>query len=191
MEINALGQACPLPVIQTKKALEASKENVDVLVDNETAVKNLEKLAQSKGCQFSFTEEAKDCYRVHLERGGEVEQKEVAPSISGKTVVVISSNAMGNGDDELGKNLIKGFLFSLTQMDTLPDTMIFYNGGAFLTAQDPDTIKDLKALSAAGVEIITCGACLQHYGLTAQVGEVSNMYVIAEKQMQAGRIIRP
>ena len=105
--------------------------------------------------------------------------------------MVISSNAMGNGDDELGKKLIKGFIFSLTQMDTLPDTMIFYNGGAFLTAQDPDTIKDLKALSAAGVEIITCGACLQHYGLTAQVGEVSNMYVIAEKQMQAGRIIRP
>ena len=110
-----------------------------------------------------------------------------------KTVVVISADHMGEGDDELGRILLKGFLFALTQQETLPDTLLFYNGGAFVTCEGSASLEDLQKLQAQGVEILTCGTCLNHYGLTEQlrVGEVTNMYVIVEKQMQATQVLRP
>ena len=100
---------------------------------------------------------------------------------------------MGEGDDELGRILLKGFLFALTQQEKLPTTILFYNGGARVTCEGSPSIEDLKNLASLGVEIMTCGTCLNHYGLTdqLQVGEVTNMYVIAEKQMQADLVIRP
>ena len=78
--------------------------------------------------------------------------------------------------------LIKGFLFAVTQLEKLPKTMLFYNGGATLTAEGSDSLEDLKSLEAQGVEILTCGTCLNYYGLTEklQVGSVTNMYTIVE-----------
>ena len=115
------------------------------------------------------------------------------PNAKRSTVVVISSDAMGSGDDTLGKVLMKGFIFALSQQDELPSTILFYNGGARLTCADAPTLEDLRSLEAMGVEILTCGTCLNHYGLTDQlkVGGVTNMYVIVEKQMQADKVIRP
>ena len=109
------------------------------------------------------------------------------------TVVVISADHMGEGDEELGKVLIKGFIYALTEQDVLPQTILFYNGGAKLTCEESPTLEDLKSLEAQGVEILTCGTCLNHYGLTdkLQVGSVTNMYVIAEKMTQAGNIVKP
>ena len=96
---------------------------------------------------------------------------------------MISADHMGEGDEELGKVLIKGFIYALTEQDVLPQTILFYNGGAKLTCEESPTLEDLKSLEAQGVEILTCGTCLNHYGLTdkLQVGSVTNMYVIAEK----------
>lgn len=92
------------------------------------------------------------------------------------TVVVISSDRMGTGNDELGKVLIKGFIFAVTQLDKLPKTMLFYNGGATLTTEGSDSLEDLKSLEAQGVEIMTCGTCLDYYGLKDKlaVGSVTN-----------------
>ena len=88
---------------------------------------------------------------------------------------------------------MKGFIYAISQQDTLPATMLFYNGGAKLTCEDAPTLEDLKSLEAQGVEILTCGTCLNHYGLTEklQVGTVTNMYVIAEKMTQASLIVKP
>lgn len=88
---------------------------------------------------------------------------------------------------------MKGFIFALTQQDELPSTILFYNGGAKLTCEDAPTLEDLKSLEACGVEILTCGTCLNHYGLTEklQVGSVTNMYAIAEKMTQASLIVKP
>ena len=99
----------------------------------------------------------------------------------------------GSGNDELGKVLIKGFIFAVTQLDTLPKTMLFYNGGATLTTEDSDSLEDLKSLEAQGVEIMTCGTCLDYYGLKDKlaVGTVTNMYSIVETMAKAGRIVRP
>ena len=100
---------------------------------------------------------------------------------------------MGIGNDELGKVLIKGFIFAVTQLDTLPKTMLFYNGGATLTAEGSDSLEDLRSLEAQGVEIMTCGTCLDYYGLKEKlaVGSVTNMYSIVETMANAGKIIRP
>lgn len=100
---------------------------------------------------------------------------------------------MGAGDDNLGATLMKGFIFALTQLDTLPSTILFYNGGVHLTCEGSPALDDLKALADAGVEILSCGTCLNNYNLTEKlaVGDVTNMYVIAEKQMNASLVIRP
>ena len=108
-------------------------------------------------------------------------------------VVVLSSNQMGQGDEALGKLLMKGFVFALTQQDMLPETILLYNSGAFLSCEDSDNLEDLKTLEAQGVEIMTCGTCLNFYGLTEKlaVGSVTNMYVIVEKLTQAGNVVKP
>ena len=100
---------------------------------------------------------------------------------------------MGEGNDELGAVLIKGFIYAISQQDTLPSTILFYNGGAKLTCEGSASLEDLKTLEAAGVEILTCGTCLNFYGITDKlaVGDVTNMYVIAEKMTKAGLIIKP
>ena len=100
---------------------------------------------------------------------------------------------MGSGNDELGKVLIKGFIFAVTQLDELPEQMLFYNGGAVLTCEGADTLEDLKNLEAQGVEILTCGTCLDYYGLKEklQVGSVTNMYAIVEAMNRADKIICP
>ena len=100
---------------------------------------------------------------------------------------------MGGPNEQLGAILLKGFIYALTQQDELPDQILFYNGGAFLTCEGSESLEDLKSLEAQGVEIRTCGTCLNFYGLTEklQVGEVTNMYDIAERMSKADRIIKP
>ena len=100
---------------------------------------------------------------------------------------------MGTGAEELGKTLLKAFVFSLTQQDKLPKTILFYNGGASLTCEGSPMLEDLKALEAEGVEILTCGTCLKHYGLMEKlmVGKVTDMYTIAERMTGADKVIRP
>lgn len=96
-------------------------------------------------------------------------------------------------NEQLGATLLKGFIYALTQQDKLPDQILFYNGGAFLTCEGSESLEDLKSLEAQGVEIRTCGTCLNFYGLTEklQVGDVTNMYDIAERMSKADRIIKP
>ena len=115
------------------------------------------------------------------------------PAAADNTVVAVSADHMGEGQGELGKNLLKAFLYALSQQESLPKAILFYNGGASLTCQGSLSLEDLQSMAERGVEILTCGTCLNYYGLSdkLQVGEVTNMYVIAEKQMQADLILRP
>lgn len=108
-------------------------------------------------------------------------------------VVVLASDQMGQGDEVLGKLLMKGFVYALTQQDQLPETVLLFNGGARLSCKDSDSLNDLKELEAQGTEILTCGTCLNHYGLSEQlaVGSVTNMYEIVERMTQARKLVRP
>ena len=115
------------------------------------------------------------------------------PDSRGDFLVAVDTDVMGRGSDELGRTLMKGFLFAVSQLPRLPKTMLFYNGGARLTTEGSASLEDLKNMEAQGVEILTCGTCLNHYGLTEQlaVGSVTNMYTIVEKLAGAGKVIKP
>ena len=194
--IDAMGDKCPVPVVKAKKALGTMDTGtVEVHVDNETSVTNLKSLAKSLGCEVSDETIAQGAeYHVFITKTeASASAEEVASSTEKKRVVVISSQVMGSGDDTLGTSLMKAFIFSLTQQDALPDTVLFYNGGAHLTCEGSPCLEDLEALEKADVEILTCGTCLKHYGLDDKlaIGEVTNMYVIAEKQLKADVVVRP
>ncbi|MCI8503087.1 MAG: sulfurtransferase-like selenium metabolism protein YedF [Dorea sp.] len=197
--VNAMGDNCPIPVIKTKKAMQAltGPETIEVLVDNEIAVQNVTKMATASGGQVSSQKITDGEFKITVQMEGalsaEEEEAGCMPDARDNTVVVVSSDRMGEGNDELGKVLIKGFIFAVTQLDTLPKTMLFYNGGATLTAEGSDSLEDLKSLEAQGVEIMTCGTCLDYYGLKEklQVGTVTNMYSIVETMAKAGRIVKP
>ncbi len=201
IQVNAIGDACPLPVIKTMNALKelGGAGTVEVLVDNEVAVQNLTRLAENKGCTIRTEMVSEKEYRVTLTASGAVEQTGneasfcTVPAAQKKIVVVIAADHMGEGNDELGKILLKGYLFALTQQETLPSTILFYNGGASVTCEGSASLDDLRELAKLGVEILTCGTCLNYYGLTdkLRVGEITNMYVIAEKQLQADLVLRP
>lgn len=205
IQVNALGDACPIPVVKTKNAIKelGGSGVVETLVDNEIAVQNLTKMANQKGYKVSSKKLSDRQYQVTMEIGEnaadkqtaptEAEQEACIPDARENTVVVIASATMGEGDPELGRLLMKGYIYALTQLDTLPKTLLFYNGGAALTCEGSASLEDLKSLEAQGVQILTCGTCLNHYGLTdsLKVGEVTNMYVIAETMAGAAKIIKP
>ena len=197
--VNAMGDNCPIPVIKTKKAMAAltGPETIEVLVDNEIAVQNVTKMASSSGGKVTSEKLGDAEYKVTIEMEGapaaDGAEAVCAPDARDNTVVVVSSDRMGSGNDELGKVLIKGFIFAVTQLEKLPKTMLFYNGGATLTTEGSDSLEDLKSLEAQGVEIKTCGTCLNYYGLTdkLQVGEVTNMYDIVETLAKAAKVVKP
>ncbi|CVK18133.1 sulfurtransferase-like selenium metabolism protein YedF [Sporomusa sphaeroides] len=194
-QINAIGDACPLPVIKTKKGLDAIESGqLVVLVDNEIAVQNIRRLAEATGCQFDVVQQ-EGIFHISLIKTAAQPDSSAARSaaVAGKTVVVLSADTMGNGDDELGRILMKGFIFALTQLDTLPDTILLYNTGAKLAVHSSSSLEDLLALEKAGAAVLTCGTCLNHLGIAKQlgVGEVTNMYRIVEEMREAGRILRP
>lgn len=201
--VDARGKQCPIPVVETKKVLAqmTEQDEVETLVDNEIAVQNLEKMARQKQLPFRYETLDGHTFRAVITGGcfeGEEQETECIPcqissAGSKETVVVLSSDKMGEGDETLGKALMKGFLYALTSQEELPSAVIMYNGGAKLSVEGSDSLEDLKLLESQGVEILTCGTCLNHYGLTEKlaVGNVTNMYVICEKMMQAGKVVKP
>lgn len=204
IQVNALGDACPIPVVKTKNAIRELGQNggtVETLVDNEIAVQNLTKMAHQKGYGVKSEKLGQDGFKVTMtvgegaSQGGGEEPAFCMPlSAQRKRVVVaVTAGVMGGGDDALGRTLLKGFLYALGQQDQLPAAILFYNGGAAVTCQGSPSLEDLKSLEAQGVEILTCGTCLDFYGLKDKlaVGGVTNMYAIAETLTGADLVVKP
>lgn len=199
IEVDARGMACPIPVVRTRQAIArlGGAGEVETLVDNEIAVQNLKKLADQKGYGVESEQQNDGSFKVRMKiRDTDADPNEkILPSAApvGKTVVAVGADHMGEGDNELGRALLKGFLFALTMQDKQPDTILFFNGGAKLTCEGSDSLEDLRKLREQGVEILTCGTCLDFYHLTETlaVGEVTNMYDIVEKQMTAALVVKP
>lgn len=202
--LNLLGKACPIPVLETRKALAQMNAGdiCETLVDNETAVQNLSKMATQKNLTFTSEQLEEHRFSVRIVADGVAfhsTEEEETPDVcipctpQGKTVVVLSSETMGEGDPVLGQKLMQGFVYALTEQDRLPDTILLYNGGAKLSVEGAATLSDLKLMEEEGVEILTCGTCLNHYGLTEKlgVGSITNMYVICQKMSEASFIIKP
>ncbi len=194
--LDCMGLGCPLPVVNTKKEFETftEKGTLTVKVDNDTAVKNLTRLASNSGYDVASKQISDAEYEVKIVVDPAKNCDCDAAGNSKKvTTVVISSSEMGTGDEELGKSLMKMFIFSLTNVDSIPTNIIFYNSGVKLNVEGSDSVEDLKNLEKAGVRIQTCGTCLKHYGLSDKlmVGVVSNMYDIAETLTSSDCVIRP
>lgn len=194
--VDARGMACPIPVVKANQALAEMAEGVlEVHVDNAVAVENLKRMAVQKGLPVKAEEKVPDHYVVTIPVTGKVDT--AMPAISCGTgvdfVVAVDTDVMGRGSDELGKTLLKGFLFAVSRLSTLPKTVLFYNGGAKLTVEGSDSLEDLQAMAENGVEILTCGTCLNYYGLTDQlaVGSVTDMYTIVERLSAAGKVVKP
>lgn len=188
--VDARGLACPQPVILTKKALSDSSV-IEVLVDDTTAFQNVKRLAASLGCTVEETQEG-SVFRLRITRGGTCALAGGVISREGPVVLVMSSENMGRGDDVLGTVLVKSFLHTLTEIPERPDAVIFLNSGVKLAVEGSEVLDDVRSLADAGVRILSCGTCLNYFGLKEKLGagEVSNMYDIAQAMLTAGRLVQ-
>lgn len=204
IKVNAIGDACPIPVVKTKNAIRelGGSGVVEVSVDNEIAVQNLLKMAKQKEYEAGFEKKSNTEYIVTINvNGGAASDTKPVTKATVKsdeiklkeTIVVIDSDKMGDGDEEFSKTLLKGFIYALSSQDIPPAKILFYNTGVRLTTEGSASIEDLKVLEKAGAKIYSCGACLNNYGLTEKlsVGEVTNMYDIVSYLMEADLVIRP
>ena len=200
IELDYSQHKCPYPVVETRKQMLANPEQVlDVLVGDQAGRDNVSRLAAKMGYRAA-TETAAEGYRLRLtpsgEQGAQAENRAeaaTAPASSGKTVIYCGSDRMGNGDDEFGRLLLKNFVTTLLEMDPLPDTILFVNSGINLTTKGSDTLEALEKLVQRGVDIASCGLCLDFYNKKEElcVGRTTNMYEMAELQCQATRVVAP
>ena len=199
--VNALGDQCPIPVVKTMKAVAAMTEpgTLEIHVDSEIPVQNLIRFAADRGLSVASEKMDEKHYVVKMivtdptaTASKNEETVSCIPDQRGDLVIAVGSNCMGSGDDALGATLMKGYLYAVSQQEQLPKTILFYNGGAKLTVEGAVSVEDLKNMEAQGVEILTCGTCLNFYGLTDKlaVGTVTNMYTIVEKLTSASKVIR-
>lgn len=199
--VNAVGKQCPVPVVEATRALRAMGEAgvLEVRVDNAVAVENLKRMAGGNRLPVTVTDCGDGTFSVKMEvsepvgeRTVEAEPMCLLPERSG-LVVAVDADVMGRGSEELGRTLMKGFLFAVSRLPQLPDTVLFYNSGAKLTVEDSASLEDLREMEAQGVEILTCGTCLNYYGLTERlaVGRVTDMYTIVERLSGSERVVKP
>ena len=200
-EFNAKGMACPLPVVQTKKLL-AEYDVVETTVDNFVATENLTKLAEQLNYDIDVKKVSDEEYIVTIsnpvtDKGNSVkevteEKTQVIKAQDDSYIVVVNKQIMGHGSEELGKKLMKAFLYTLTEQEVLPKKIIFYNGGVLLADKNQShVLEELKVLQENGVEIMSCGACIDYYKVDLAIGSTSNMYFIVEEMRAAGRVVRP
>lgn len=191
--IDAMGLACPRPVILTKKAIrEENLDEVTVKVDNEIATENLTKMGKQLGFSAEVKTNSKTDYEVYLKKTGDAQCELMFEEDSSEYIVVISSDHMGTGDETFSKNLLEGFVYALTEQDVAPKYVIFYNMGVTLPSINEKVIGDLKALEERGTQVLSCGLCLGQYDLKEklQVGEITNMYRICELMIQY-KVVKP
>ncbi|MDD2422144.1 MAG: sulfurtransferase-like selenium metabolism protein YedF [Heliobacteriaceae bacterium] len=176
--IDACGLACPQPVVLTKKALAALPDALTVKVDNPAARENVVKLAASEGYAATVTEKDGTFELVLAKAGAGVK----AAGPVGEMAILVKSNRFGEGDPKLGEVLMKSFMFVLTESDLPLKHLIFMNKGVFLTTEGSELLGYLAALEDQGVAILSCGTCLDYYGLQEKlaVGKVTNMYTALE-----------
>jgi selenium metabolism protein YedF len=192
--VDARGLPCPQPVIKTRNAMEKSAKVVTI-VDNETAQRNVTRMAEKSGATVE-AEKHENGIRLTITcevgAAGAVKAEKTGTPNGGPVVLVVSSEFMGRGEnDELGHILMRGFFHTLGEVNPVPDTIIFFNSGVKLVVEGSPVVEDLQTLADEAVRILACGTCLGTYELEDEVavGEISNMYTIAETMLRAGRLV--
>ena len=192
--IDAKGKNCPMPVIMAKKVIDSGVKFFEIEVDNKIAVENLKKLANSQGF-ITRVEENNSYFKVDFSNGYE-EYEEVLVKVEdkkplGNWSIFVNKEIIGAGNDELGKSLMKMFIYTISEGEDLPKSILFMNGGVKVPTLNNQAIEHLKVLQDKGVELLVCGACLNFYGLEEklEVGKISNMYDIANSMKEASKVI--
>lgn len=203
-QIDARKQACPLPVIMAKKEMEAGEVAFEVIVDNQIAVENLKKFAKSRQFECEVVENGEEFFVSFLGNGesksgirnkqeGQEQEtlKKNLQNLPSDYSVFIGRDGIGEGDKTLGRTLMQMFLYTVTEYEHLPKSILIMNGGVLLPVEDEQCVKHLQKLMELGVEVIVCGTCLNYYGIAEklQVGTVGNMYEIFEKMERSGKVI--
>lgn len=200
--VNAIGESCPIPVVKATRALREMTQpgTLEVLVSSENAVENLKHMAEGHKLAAKVEHREDGAYAVRIAVTAPIgdapieDQPLCCTSGNGNGLVVaVGDDCMGGGEAELGRLLMKSFLFAVGQLPVLPKAILFYNAGAKLTVEGSEVLEDLRNLADQGVDILTCGTCLNFYHLTEKlaVGSVTNMYTIVETLAGAEKVIRP
>lgn len=194
-EIDARGLACPAPVLLTKDAIEKEQPHiVKVVVDNEASQQNVTRFLESQQFEVS-TEREKDDFLVFGTMGDTiVYESPVAPEPEGeqtKIMVMVATDRVGYGDDELGLKLMTSFVTTLKEMGPDLWRLVFVNNGVKLTIESSEVLPVLKEYEDDGLQILVCGTCLNHFNLLdkKQVGETTNMLDIVTAMQLADKVI--
>jgi len=194
-KIDARGLSCPAPVLETKAALESQHPSrIEVLVDNEPAQENVIRFLTSQGYKTK-AEKAGEIFTVIGTGDGSAPRLEPAADVPAtadtRIMVMVASDRMGSGDDELGAKLMVNFIKTLKEMGGDLWRLVFVNSGVRLTIDDADPLEDIQALEENGLTVLVCGTCLDHFDLLErkQVGQTTNMLDIVTAMQLADKVI--
>ena len=198
--VDARGLACPEPVVRARKALaQSAATEVTVLVDDGASAENVARMGRMSGCEVAL-EDRGGYLGVVLRRGASEAATPVAPPAAetaccgpANVVVLLASDTLGHGDDQLGRILMVAFVKTLKSLDPKPRTILLMNAGVRLAAEDSELVDALAELEVGGVELLACGTCLDFFHLKERLraGKVSNMFEIASRLVAADRVVRP
>jgi selenium metabolism protein YedF len=202
--VDTKGQACPAPLIALKKAMRESQkgESFILITDNKTSFDNLNRFLNENNTKFSINNTGSNLWELTIANDKltteDLKPEEYCTSAishfqKGNFIVVISSDKMGDGDEELGHLLMCNFIKALKDLDKLPDKIIFYNKGVTLVTNSSGVISHLRDLEKMGVELLLCATCVNHYSLQDSVGAgiLSNIFSITEIMASSGNILKP
>ncbi|NVN92367.1 MAG: sulfurtransferase-like selenium metabolism protein YedF [Desulfuromonadales bacterium] len=188
--IDCRGMACPAPVINVKKALEEQTE-LRVLLDDGAPRENVSRFARNRGFRVN-EESAENAWLITITGDGSTTSPTAHASDTGERVLLITSHQLGDGPEELGRLLMKNFIHTLLETATVPERIFFMNRGVLLTTEGSDVLEALEKLAGMGVELLSCGLCLDYFGLKEKlrVGGTTNMLTTADSLLSAGQVIK-
>ena len=191
MQIDARGLACPQPVLMAKAELEKIEEGViTILVDNKGSSINVKNFCESNGHTATVTDKD-EYYQIDIAKGYECSIAE-AKSADTNLVVFVSGECVGSEEEKLGKMLMKGFLGNLKNLDIKPKTVILVNNAVRMTTVNEETAAILKELTELGTEVLSCGICLNYFGLVDELkaGSVTDAHTVGNKLVNADKVVR-
>ena len=197
--LDVIGKRCPLPLIETKKALKDLPEGeaLKVITDSETSKNNVSRFLQDNNIKSDWSKSG-DVFEILINyQAADLEDVRAEdycitdPPADKGFVIVFTSNYLGEGSEELGKILINGYLDTLIANEKLPGKMMFFNSGVLMTLKDSAQLEMIKELEDAGVEMLVCGTCLEFFDKTRDlaVGKISNMYEILDGMISTAKVL--
>ena len=183
LTVDVRGSLCPKPVIETKKVSDANPDAViTTIVDNEVSRDNVEKFGKSRGYGVDIRQDGKDFYLTMTPNDNPVVDGSCEPMSYGNRVILMTKDYLGEGSEELGRNLMKTFWVCMVEADIKPSKIYFINSSVKMVTKDSVHLENIKKLADAGVEIAACGICLDFYGVKENVGvgSITNMYAITD-----------